>query len=96
MARSSSSAKLAQPDAKRLGGLQATGKHTKTAAIQILLQLQASGRLEGDDTARTLRKHMQTATEAHGQALIGIIQYTCFFLLDNISYKHDVHQNQEV
>ena len=53
MSRSSSSAELALPDAKRLSSLQAFGRHTKSATIDMLMQLQAAGALAGNDSKRT-------------------------------------------
>lgn len=69
MSRSSSSAQLALPAAKRLGALQATGKHTKTAAVHILMELQSSGALAGNDEAHQLKRSMQIATEAHAKTM---------------------------
>ena len=68
MARSSSCAELAIPDARRidLGELQATGKRTKTAPIQISMQLEASGALAGTyENACELKQAVQAAAGAN-------------------------------
>ena len=67
MSKSSSSNEL--PDAKRLAALQAVGKHTKTSAVQILMQLQSNGLLDGDAAATALKKDLQTATEMHANTM---------------------------
>ena len=75
MARSSSSAQLAVPDAKRfdsqhgLQSMQALGKHTKTSSIQILMQLQKAGALDTDYEAHQLKRSLQHATETHAKAM---------------------------
>ena len=69
MYRSSSSAQLAIPDAKRLASLQSHGGQTKTAAIDMILQLQASGALEGNATERELRRDLAYEAESHAKTM---------------------------
>ena len=69
MARSSSSAQLALPDAKRISALQAFGKHTKTSTIQMLKSLESAGSLGPVGTERQLRSKLQAATEAHSKTV---------------------------
>ena len=68
MARSSSDAKLPLPGVKRLPKLQSIGRHTKSAVVQTLTELQNSGALETSDTERSLRRQIQISTEAHSKS----------------------------
>ena len=69
MARSKSSASLDQLAAKRLGVLQAIGKHTKNSTFQMLMQLQLSGALAGNDTEHRLKKMLQIGIVSHSKTM---------------------------
>ena len=69
MARSSSSAALALPESKRLSSLQGIGHHTKASTVSMLMELQKTGALDGEDSKRSLRQKVQTATEEHSKAM---------------------------
>ena len=52
-----------------LGALRAIHAHTKSAAVQILLSLQASGALVGNDDGATLKRKMKTSTEMDAKTM---------------------------
>ena len=93
MARSSSVAQLALEDAKRLPKLQACGRHTKSSTIDMLMQLQKAGALEGNDSERQLRRKMQVATEAHSKSKTpyGAVVQQVYLGLPDMAYWEVCH-----
>ena len=47
----------------RLSALQASGTHSKASTVRMLLELQSTGVLEGEEDERSLRRKIQTAVE---------------------------------
>ena len=71
-ARSSSSAGLDEPPAKRLElrqSIQSVGKQTKASTVKMLSMLQKRGSLEGDVDDRQMRKDLQAAMESVGKTV---------------------------
>ena len=69
MARSSSSADLELPNSKRLAQLSAIGRATKTAAIELLQQLDSHGALAAEFSTQHLRRDFTDATEEHAYTM---------------------------
>ena len=51
-----------------LASMHASGRTTKTATVQTLLQLQNAGLLNSEEDEQSLKRKMQTAVEEHSKA----------------------------